>query len=280
MSNPVVWVTGAGGFIGCTLVRAARNFAPDWQVVALTRERLDLLNFDAVTSAFHAQPPALVLHCAGLAWSAACQADPGRATALNVDTTRHLCALARNIPFFFFSTDLVFDGRKGHYVETDPIHPGSVYGETKAEAERLVLENPGHTVLRLSLNAGVSPSGDRSFTEQMRRAWERGETLNLFRDEYRSPLPAIVTARAVWELARLNQPGLYHLAGSERLSRWEIGQLFARRWPQAIARITAGSVKDFPGSPRPPDTSLDCAKIAARLSFPLPGLTKWLAENP
>jgi len=199
---------------------------------------------------------------------------------MNVEVTQHLAQLAASIPFVFFSTDLVFDGQKGCYVETDSVNPLSVYAETKAKAEQVVLPNPRHTVVRVAINAGVSPAGNRSFTEDMRLAWARGETLRLFTDEFRCPLPASMTARAVWEIVGRNQAGLYHLGGSERLSRWEIGQLLKKRWPDPPAKIEATSVKDFQGPPRPADTSLDCSKLQALLSFPLPGLTRWLEENP
>jgi dTDP-4-dehydrorhamnose reductase len=198
---------------------------------------------------------------------------------LNVEVTRHLAELASGIPLIFFSTDLVFDGRKGNYVESDPVNPLSVYAKTKVAAEQIVLRNPKHTVVRTSLNGGVSPAGDRGFNEELRRAWRAGKTLNLFTDEFRSPIPAKIAARGVWELVSKNQPGLYHLAGSERLSRWQVGQLIAARWPQLNPRIEPGSRKEYQDAPRPPDTSLNCAKIQKLLSFSLPGLTEWLKAN-
>ncbi len=143
-----------------------------------------------------------------------------------------------------------------------------------------MLANPKHTVIRTSLNGGVSPTGDRGFNEEIRRAWQEGRTLNLFTDEFRSPIPASATARAVWELARLEQTGLIHIAGSQRLSRWEIGQLLAARWPQLKPKLEPGSLKDYRGAPRAPDTSLNCAKAQALLSFPLPGLRDYLAAHP
>ena len=106
---------------------------------------------------------------------------------------------------------------------------------------------PKHTVIRTSLNGGTSPTGDRGFNEQMRRAWQAGQTLRLFTDEFRSPIPAVVTARAVWELAARDRPGLYHVAGSERLSRWQIGQLLAARWPQLKPGIEPGLAEGIPG---------------------------------
>lgn len=280
MSERLVWVTGAAGLIGNHLIQTAPKVAPDWRVVPITRDLLDLSDFEAVTRAFVSQQPSIVVHCAALSRVAACQADARLAHRLNVEVTQHLTGLAGDIPFIFFSTDLVFDGRKGRYVEADPVNPLSVYAETKAEAERWVLRNPRHTVFRVALNTGISPSGNRSFTEDMRRAWARGDTLKLFTDEFRCPIPAVVTARAVWEIVERGQPGLFHLGGSERLSRWEIGQLLKRRWPELTTRVEASSLKGFQGSPRPADTSLDCSKLQSILSFQLPGLTRWLEENP
>ena len=280
MSKPLVWITGAGGLIGSHLARSAGVFAPGWKVAALTREQLELTDFSAVTRAFNTERPSLVIHCAALSRGAACQADPVQAELVNVSVTRHLCELAEAIPLFFFSTDLVFDGRKGSYVETDSPNPLSVYAGTKARTEEIALKNPRHTVIRTSLNTGVSPAGDKSFTEVMRRAWEHGQTLKLFTDEFRCPVPAAVTARAIWELVQRNQPGLYHLTGSERLSRWEIGQLLSKRWPELRAKLEPASVQHFAGPPRPADTSLNCAKVQALLSFRLPGLGEWLQGNP
>jgi len=84
----------------------------------------------------------------------------------------------------------------------------------------------------------------------------------------------------VWELAALDSGGMYHLAGSERLSRAQIGQLAAARHPELEARMEFCSLREYAGAPRAADTSLNCAKIQQRLSFPLPGLTQWLRDHP
>jgi dTDP-4-dehydrorhamnose reductase len=280
MPAAIAWITGAGGLIGSTLTRSAPTHAPEWQVIGLTRHQFDLTDLASLRSAFQQQQPQLILHCAALSKSQACQANPPLARQLNVDVTRHLADLAADIPFFFFSTDLVFDGRQGHYDEAAPVNPLGVYAETKVAAEQIVLANPRHTVIRTSLNGGTSPTGDRGFNEEIRRAWQAGRTLDLFTDEFRCPVAASETARAVWELVARNQPGLYHVAGSERLSRWQIGQLLAARWPQLHPKMVAGLLKNYQGSPRSPDTSLDCAKAQKLLSFSLPGLSGWLKQNP
>jgi dTDP-4-dehydrorhamnose reductase len=279
-THRVAWITGANGLIGHYLVQSAPVFAPAWHIRALTREQLDLLDFDAVRSAFRKNAPQLVIHCAAISKNAACQADPALAREVNVEVTARLAELAAEIPFVFFSTDLVFDGRAGNYDEAAAVNPLGVYAETKVAAERIVLANPRHLVIRTSLNGGTSPTGDRSFNEQLRRDWQAGRTPSLFTDEFRNPIPAIVTARAVWELVDRNQAGHLHVAGSERMSRWQIGQLLAARWPQFNPRNEPASLKDYRGVPRAPDTSLNCAKAQKFLSFPLPRLTGWLASHP
>jgi dTDP-4-dehydrorhamnose reductase len=273
---PLAWVTGAGGLIGSHIVRAAPR---DWNVRALTRADLELTDVRAVRDAFVRDQPRFIIHCAAMSKTPACEANPDLARRNNVDVTRALCELAGDIPLLFFSTDLLFDGQKGNYGESDSPNPITVYGETKVAAEQVVLANPRHTVIRTSLNAGSTPGGNSSFDEQLRAAWARGEPTKLFADEYRSPLPAEVTASAVWQLISVNQPGLYHLGGAERLSRFEIGELLAACWPQLNPRLEASSIYDYRGPRRSPDTSLDSSKIQRLLSFPLPAFSEWIATH-
>jgi dTDP-4-dehydrorhamnose reductase len=298
--RPRAWVTGAGGLIGSYLVRLAVPCAPQWEVIALTREKLDLTDFHAVQRRFRAEAPRLVIHCAAMSRSPDCEADPAQARAINVQATGLLAELAAEAGLIFFSTDLVFDGKKGNYVETDAVNPRSVYAETKVAAEGAVLRTPGHAVIRTSLNSGVSPKGS-GYNEQLRAAWAAGKTVKLFHDEFRCPIPAEITARAVWALVadadagreqRRRHPGqaglapssrplsgIWHLAGAERLSRLQIGRLVAARHPELKPHLESGSLRDYPGPPRPADTSLNCAKTQAVLPFQLPGLTAWLREN-
>lgn len=263
--------------IGHALVRTASEFAPRFAIAALTRQALDLSDFTGLVEKFKADKPQLVIHCAALSKTPACHENPALAWRLNFEVTRLLASLAADVPMYFFSTDLVFDGRKGGYVESDLPNPLSVYAETKVAAEQVILKNPRHTVVRTSLNFGQSPTGDRAFNEEMVLAWKRGVVLRLFVDEFRCPIPARITARAVWELVQAGGAGLFHLAGAEKISRWEIGQLIARRYADLPPRMEAVSIRDFLESNRPPDTSLCCDKIQRRLSFALPGFSHFLS---
>ena len=274
------WVTGANGMIGDYVVQTASKFGPHWQVRTLTRAQFDLLDFKTVEREFKKDRPQLIIHCAAVATIAEAQKDPPLARRTNVEVTKFLAGLAAESQFIFFSTDIIFDGRKGNYIETDAPNPLHFYGETKVEAEQIVLKNPKHTVARTSLNGGISRTGNRGFNEQLRQSFQTGQGMKLFTDELRCPIFAGETARAVWELVGQNCSGIFHVAGAEKLSRFQIGQLLLQRWPEITAKIEPGLAKDFTASPRALDTTLDISKIQKILSKPLPGLSEWLAANP
>lgn len=274
------WLTGSNGLIGTYIVRTAPLFGAQWRLRALTRAQFDLTDFGSVESEFKKDRPHLVIHCAGVSSVADAQKNPSLARKVNVEATQFLAGLASDVQFVFFSTDLVFDGRKGEYRETDVPNPLHIYGETKVAAEQIVLKNPRHLVLRTSLNGGISATGNRSFNEQLSQALESGRGMKLFTDEFRCPIFAGETARAVWQLAEQQCAGIVHVAGAEKLSRFQIGQLMLGRRPHLKTHIEPGLAKDFPGPPRALDASLDISKAQKLLAQPLPGLAEWLAANP
>jgi len=279
MTSNIVWVTGAAGLIGSELVRHAQAVPGGFSVVGLARADLDLTDFRAVRKRFEAEQPVGILHCAALSRSPACDADPVLAQRVNVEATRYLSELSCDLRFLFFSTDLVFDGRKGSYLEEDEVHPLTVYAETKVQAERVVRGHPKHQIIRTSLNYGHSLTADRAFNEDMVNAWRAGKTLKLFTDEFRCPLSVSITAAAAWELFRLGESGIWHVAGTERLSRWQIGELLAKRHPRLKPRMEPSSVKTFSGPPRSPDVALDSSKARSRLSTELPKFSVWLDQH-
>jgi dTDP-4-dehydrorhamnose reductase len=272
---PRAIITGAAGLIGQYLVKTAPRWAPDREVQGLTHADLDLTDRANVERTWHSIKPNAVIHCAALSRTKDCEQDPERAHRINVEATAHLAQLSQDIPFIFLSSGEVFDGRTGWYRETDEPNPINVYGRSKLEAEQAVLQNPGHTVVRIVLTGGTSKSGDRSFVEDMCRTAKAGKDVTLYADEFRCPLPAGVIARVIWELVKRRQPGLYHLGGSERLSRWEIGEILLPWYQELKDRLKKGSARDHVGSSRPTDLSLRCDKIQSLLSFRIPGFREW-----
>ena len=74
--DKLAWITGAGGLIGNYFVQTAREFAPQLEVLALTRASLDLAGTKAVHEKFQRDRPQLIIHCAAQSKVPACEADP------------------------------------------------------------------------------------------------------------------------------------------------------------------------------------------------------------
>ena len=151
-----VLVTGAGGQLG----RALAEVFPD--ALALTREQWDVTD--------PAPPglgdPGLLLHAAAWTDVDGAEDDPQGAAAVNVGGTKHAAELGA--PLVYYSTDFVFDGRKGEpYVESDPTNPLSAYGRTKLHGEAAAGEEAwivrtswlfgatGHNFVRTMLRLGA-----------------------------------------------------------------------------------------------------------------------------
>lgn len=273
-----IWITGAGGLIGSYLLKVlpSRGHA----VRGLTHQEMELTDCKQVMELFVEEKPSAIIHTAALSSSVLCEQDPVRARKVNVLSTRFLADIASEIPFFFFSTDLVFDGQKGNYKPEDPVNPLSVYAQTKAEAEEYVMTNPLHTVIRTSLNGGISPKGNRGFNEEIRNGWKAGKELTFFTDEYRCPIAASLTAECVALLLEKQVTGMIHLAGGKRFSRYQIALLLASRFTEGTPLIRTGSLKEYQGAPRSPDTSLDVSQTEELLETTLPGLDEWLEQHP
>ena len=275
---PVLWVTGGNGLIGRYLSDQAQLRWPRCRVLRVGRPEVDLADFDAITRRFSEDRPAAILHCAAMSRSPACEADPSRARLQNVEVTRHLVGLCGGVPFVFLSTDLVFRGDRGGLDETARPDPVSVYGKTKVEAEEVVRGLEQHLIIRTSLNYGHSSSADRAFNEEMVQAWKSGRTLRLFTDEYRTPIAASETARAILDLLNHGASGTFHVAGRERLSRWELGRLVAGLHPGLETRIEPTSLRGYQGPPRAADVTLDCRRAEAFLGRQMPAFGGWIRD--
>jgi dTDP-4-dehydrorhamnose reductase len=236
---------------------------------------VDLTDSDAVARAFRDVAPDAVVHAAALARVGDCHRDPDRAFRVNTAASAHLAELcaAAGARLVHVSTDLVFDGERPPYRETDPPAPLSVYGRSKAEAERAVLAHPGHVVVRVSLLFGPALTTSSSFFDQQVEALRAGRPVTLFEDEWRTPIDLATAARALVELARADVEGVFHLGGPERLSRLEMGRLLARHLGAGEELLRAVRRSDVPaGEPRPCDTSLDSGRWRAAFPHvPCPG---------
>jgi dTDP-4-dehydrorhamnose reductase len=269
-------ITGASGFLGWHLCQTAQA---NWQVYGTYHQHsveipgvtllpIDLTDFQALKQLFQQLQPDAVIHTAAASSPNFCQTHPEISHAINVTASCNLAGLSADakIPCVFTSSDMVFDGRNPPYREFDPVCPVNSYGEHKVAAEVGMLERyPKVAVCRMPLMFGAAPFA-QSFIQPFIEKLRSGEELNLFVDEFRTPISGTAAAHGLL-LALEKVHGYIHLGGKERLSRYEFGCLMVKVLDLSMAKISACRQADVKmAAPRPADLSMD-SSLAFSLGF-------------
>jgi dTDP-4-dehydrorhamnose reductase len=252
-----LFVTGGRGYLGSELVRRARakglDVAATWwerppEGLPGAWARADVRDAGAIAEA--AAGADAIVHTAYR------QSGPD-AWSTNVEGSAAVAAAAAGRRLVHLSSDLVFDGMRGRYVEDD--RPAAIggYGRSKAEAERRVAAlHPAATIARTSLIYGGAEPGAQ---ERLAR-----EGTRFFVDEIRSPVHVGDLAEAILELLALDLPGTLHLGGADDVSRYDFAVLLGAD-PARVER--ACTPPD-----RARDVSLDSSRARALLSTRLRGV--------
>jgi dTDP-4-dehydrorhamnose reductase len=162
--------------------------ATSWHVMQLGRPAVDLLEPSSIVDAIVKFEPTIVINAAAYTAVDKAEDEPDDAKAINAIGAEAVAKAAETAgaAIIHFSTDYVFDGRKTTpYVETDPIAPLGIYGQTKALGEHLVAAaNPRHIILRTAWV--FSPFGSNFVRTILRLLGER-EELQIVADQHGTP---------------------------------------------------------------------------------------------
>jgi dTDP-4-dehydrorhamnose reductase len=278
-------VTGAQGQLGHVIVRA---FA-DWDVVAHTRESLDVADPHAVRDASAAAVPAVIINCAAFNDVDGAQDRPQAALAANAFAVRSLAraADACGAVLVHYGSDFVFDDSPDlrPYTEEAAPSPRSVYGASKLLGDWFGLEAARGYVLRVESVFGTPAgwTGRVGTLAKMVDALEAGREVRAFVDRIVSPSYAEDVAAATRHLIESGAPtGLYHCVNAGQGSWYEVAHQAARLLG-VEARITSVRVGEVSmTAPRPRFCALDNSKLAAA-GFTMPSwqdaLGRWLAAR-
>jgi dTDP-4-dehydrorhamnose reductase len=231
-------VLGAQGFLGSNVVASLRQKSP---VIAHSRRTLissqnvenvvfNLENFDEFEKLLDSYAVSYVVNCVALADVDLCEKEPAVAQAVNAHIPAHLSVLCheRGIPFVHVSTDAIFDGMSSEYTADSEPSPINVYGRSKLNGERLVLDsNRDALVLRTNI-IGWSPSGRRSLFEFFVNNLRAGAPCKGFTDITFRPISAWRFSSIVEVFLREGVTGIHHAVGGDLLSKFEFGQAVAR----------------------------------------------------
>ncbi|NMG07758.1 NAD(P)-dependent oxidoreductase [Brasilonema sp. UFV-L1] len=264
-------ITGASGFLGYHLCQIAKQewevsgtyFSHSLEIPDIKMLKVDLTDFQKLKQIFSDFQPAAVIHTAALSQPNFCQTHPEESYAINVTASSNIAGLCADysIPCAFTSTDLVFDGFNAPYRETDPVCPINIYGEQKVMAEQGMLERyPKTAVCRMPLIFGMETPTATSFIQSFIQTLQQGKQLNLFTDEFRTPVSGKTAAPGLL-LALEKVSGLIHLGGKQRISRYDFGRLLVEIFQLPDNGLKASRQQDVKmAAPRPSDVSLDSSK--------------------
>jgi dTDP-4-dehydrorhamnose reductase len=279
-------VIGASGLVGGALMRAL----PQHGIQALgtyngraingATIRLDVTDADAVERClrdarltavyFAVNPPGGVDYC---------EREPDNARAINVNGVAVAARTAADIgaTFVYYSSDYIFDGAAGPYAEDDPPAPVNIYGHTKLDAERIVIEAGGpHLILRTTTVFGWDKAS-KNFGMQVSQRLGAGERMRVPNDQWSNPTLAEFLADASIRLCVSGTTGVVHVAGRDQMPRSEFAARLARTMSLDASLIDAISTAEL-GQPakRPLRAGLRIGKLASLLGEQPPSIEQSL----
>jgi len=284
-------VIGASGQIGAHLLRQLQQVGQSASGTFYRSPRpglfpLDLREEESVFALVRRLEPRVIYLPAGFTNVDQCEVDPGSAYAINVLGTWHAIRAANLVQarVVFFSSDYVFDGASGPYAEDEPPRPLSEYGRQKVLGELGVALNVrDYLIVRTTVVYGWEEQG-KNFVQRLVASLQERKRVRVPYDQIGSPTYAPNLAAAVVELATSGAAGLFHIAGPERVSRYEFARAAAEAFKLDPALIEPVSTPELAQpAPRPLQAGLRIEKAqalwSARLLGYREGLSRMVAER-
>jgi dTDP-4-dehydrorhamnose reductase len=227
-SGRPILIAGASGTLGSAFARlcAARGLAHR----ALTRHDLDITDRDAVERAVSDTGAWAVVNAAGYVRVDDAEHDAHACHRLNAAAAEALAraCVRTGIPLVAFSSDLVFDGKKGApYVESDRVAPLGVYGRSKAECEaRVLAAHPGALVVRTA--AFFGPWDEWNFITRTLASLTLGVPVDAADDLTVSATYVPDLVHATLDLLIDGERGIWHLANAGETTWADLARAAAR----------------------------------------------------
>ena len=225
--------------LGSDVARSAR--AQSHEVVALTRDDLDVTDPKQVDRTFGRHRPAAVVNCAAWTDVDGAEASEQEAELVDGEGASFVASSAANVgaKVLYVSTDYVFDGTKrGPYTENDDTAPINAYGRTKLAGERATaLATRRSFIVRTSWLFG--PQGG-NFVETMLRLGGGGGPVVVVHDQVGCPTYTGHLADGLVRLIDADVFGIHHMAGGGSCSWYEFAMEIFRQ-SEVVTRVMAST---------------------------------------
>jgi dTDP-4-dehydrorhamnose reductase len=190
-------------------------------------QTLDITDEQNIQAVLESYQPTHVIHTAAMTNVDQCELQPEACDLVNRQAVFMLAKYCQRhqIHLQLLSTDFVFDGQDGPYAETDAPNPLSVYARSKVEAEKILQATEGlrFSIVRTIIVYGQGEQLSRSnLILWAKEALQKGNPLQIVNDQFRAPTWADDLAWACVRICELSQDGIFHIAGPEVLSIYDI----------------------------------------------------------
>jgi dTDP-4-dehydrorhamnose reductase len=243
-----VTVFGASGLLG----RALKHLWAEEPVVWLSSNDVDIRDSEKVSQMIANSRPDWIVLAAAYTDVDGCELNPSKAFAVNVDGAANVgrAAVVHNSRLLFLSSDYVFDGTKSTPYEIDDIpNPQSVYGQSKAEAEKRLLQLlPSCCIVRTSWLFGV---GGKCFPDTILRLSATRPSIDVVDDQRGCPTYTIDLAAAVIALCRAGTEGIVHATNSGDCTWFEFAKAILQKSGSNTILQPTTSQKMARPAPRP-----------------------------
>jgi dTDP-4-dehydrorhamnose reductase len=260
-----ILVTGASGLLGrplVTILSKKHEVIPTHHAHTIQPNslRINVDDRDMVFKTLRDFRPAVVVHAAAETNVDKCETNKELAWRINAEGTRNVAQACVRIgaKLIYISTDYVFDGNRGFYIEEDKPNPINYYGFSKLKGEEFVEQAGCHFVIaRTSVLYGWHPR-KLNFATWVIDSLKNGRAITVADDHYNSPTLADILAVMVLETVEKDLTGIYHMAGGARVSRYEFAVQIADVFgldKTLVARVRMNDLKMWVAK-RPRDSSL------------------------
>lgn len=280
-------VIGASGLVGSHLLRVGQSkglpvLGTSFRQHLPGLRPLDITDADAVAALLGSVRPGVIFYPAANPNVDLCEADPEGTRRVNVAPVQKVAEIAAALGsrVVFYSSDYVFDGRNGPYVEGDSPNPISEYGRQKLAAEEVLrrILPTNHLILRITVVYGWEHQG-KNFVARLVRTLREGRSMRVPDDQIGSPTLVDDIAEASWSLATMDADGTFHLAGPDLVDRFTFAQEAARVFGLDAELIEPVSTAELAqAAPRPLRAGMAAAKAETLLNRKLMGISDGLAS--
>lgn len=264
-------VTGASGLLGHQLVKKALDKGhevyaayKDTQVSFGKPIRVDLTEQTAIFEVIGKIKPQAVIHAAAYTDVDGCETNKDLALRVNAEATKHIAMATAeiNAHVIYVSTDYVFNGEKGLYVEEEQPNPINYYGYTKLKGEEYVKQYAeSWCIARPSVIYGWSQTEKLNFATWIINSLKRRKEIKVLVDQYVSPTLNINLAEMLLEIAEKRIRGILHTAGANRVSRYDFALECANTFNLFADVIKPARIGEISWkAKRPRDSSLNVSK--------------------